>query len=236
YDHMTPPSLPGKELVDVGCGTGTLAARASAMGARVTAVDPDPGMLEFTRKAASGATLLAGSVPDLPFAAGTFEAVAANFVVNHVGDPRAAAADLTRVCAPGGAVGVTIWPSGPSALNSLWADVVRASGAVTPPPSHLPVEKDFERTAEGLARLLTEAHLSEVRATTLKWDFRIAPDELWAGPAGGVAGIGKIVVSQTPSMQASMKQHYDRITARMIRNGEVVLHAEAVMAVGRKYS
>ena len=224
--------LRGKALLDVGCGTGKLAAEATNLGARVTAVDPDPEMLEFARQAVTGAEVRAGGVPDLPFAPGTFEAVAANFVVNHVSDPRAAVADLVRVCAPDGAVGVTIWPSGDSAMNALWAAVIAASGAVAPPPNHVPADNDFERTTNGLEQLLTEAGLSHVQGMRLSWDFRIDPDELWAGPAGGVAGIGKIVTSQTPSLQAGMKRHYDRLVAPMIQNGQVVLPTKALLAVG----
>jgi hypothetical protein len=37
----------------------------------------------------AGGAFCAGGVPDLPFGPGAFEAVAANFVVNHVSDPRA---------------------------------------------------------------------------------------------------------------------------------------------------
>jgi 2-polyprenyl-3-methyl-5-hydroxy-6-metoxy-1,4-benzoquinol methylase len=224
--------LDGKDMLDVGCGTGTLAAQASRLGARVTAVDPDPEMLALTRRTAPRAIFSAGGVPNLPFEEGTFQAVTANFVVNHVEDPRAAVADLRRVCIPGGAVGVTVWPSTPSALNALWADVIKASGLLAPPPEHLPPGKDFERTRDGLTQLLTEAGLRQVRTQVLSWDFRIAAEDLWAGPAGGVAGIGKIVTGQTPSLQAEMKGHYGRLVSPLIHKGEVVLAAEALMAIG----
>ena len=49
----------------------------------------------------------------LPFADGTFHAVTANFVVNHVPDPRGAVRDLARVLRPGGRVAMTIWPAEP---------------------------------------------------------------------------------------------------------------------------
>lgn len=224
--------LDGKDLLDVGCGIGTLAAQASIRGARVTAVDPDPGMLALARRTAPRAIFTAGSVPNLPFEEGTFQAVTANFVVNHVKDPRAAVVDLRRVCVPGGAVGVTVWPSSPSAMNTLWADVIRASGVHAPPPEHLPSGKDFERSRDGLTQLLTEAGLNHVDTKVLSWDFRIAAEDLWAGPAGGVAGIGKIVTGQTPSVQAEMKRHYERLVSPLIHNGEVVLATEALMAVG----
>lgn len=226
-------ALAGKRLADVGCGTGTLAALAIGRGARVTAVDPDAGMLSLARAGAPEADLLVGAVPTLPFEPGTFDAVAANFVVNHVGDPRAAVADLARVCAPGGVVGVTIWPSAVSAINALWAEVVRASGAVTLPPQHLAADMDFERTERGLAELLAGAGLTGVEATTLRWEFRIDADDLWAGPAGGVAGIGKIVTRQTPATQSVMRRQYDRLVAPMIRNGQVVLPAVALLGTGQ---
>lgn len=226
-------ALAGKQLADVGCGTGTLAALAIGRGARVTAVDPDAGMLSLARAGAPEADLLVGAVPTLPFEPGTFDAVVANFVVNHVGDPRAAVADLARVCAPGGVVGVTIWPSAVSAINALWAEVVRASGAVALPPQHLAADMDFERTERGLAELLAGAGLTGVEATTLRWDFRIDADDLWAGPAGGVAGIGKIVTSQTPATQSVMRREYDRLVAPMIRGGQVVLPAVALLGTGQ---
>ena len=225
--------LAGKQLADVGCGTGTLAALATGRGARVTAVDPDAEMLSLARSGAPEAEVCVGAVPTLPFEPDTFDAVVANFVVNHVGDPRAAVADLMRVCAPGGVVGVTVWPSALSAINALWAEVVSASGAMTLPPQHLSAEMDFDRTEPGLAELLTGAGLTDVEATTLTWEFRIDADDLWAGPAGGVGGIGKIVTSQTPATQSIMRREYERLVAPLIRGEEVVLPAVALLATGQ---
>lgn len=86
------------------------------------------------RAAAPEAALGVGSVFGLPFESGTFDGVVANFVVNHVGGPRAAITDFMRVSVPNGVVGVTVWPSDPpSAINAQWADVVKATGALRPP-------------------------------------------------------------------------------------------------------
>jgi len=57
-------ALAGKKLMDVGCGTGTLAALATGRGARVTAVDPDAEMLSLARAGAPEADLLVGGCPD----------------------------------------------------------------------------------------------------------------------------------------------------------------------------
>jgi SAM-dependent methyltransferase len=226
-------ALAGKRLADVGCGTGTLAALAAGRGAHVTAIDPDAEMLSLARAAAPEADLRVGGVPTLPFEPATFDAVVANFVVNHVGQPRAAMADLARICSPGGVVGVTVWPAEPSAINALWAAVVRASGAWTLPHQHLAPEMDFERTQRGLARLLTEVGLTRVRGATISWEFCIDPDHLWAGPAGGVAGIGRIVSSQTPATRSIMRREYERLISPMIRGGQLVLPAVALLATGR---
>ena len=51
-----------------------------------------------------------------------FDVVLANFVVNHVGQPRAALAELRRVAVPGGRVAVTAWPRLPSPTVALRID------------------------------------------------------------------------------------------------------------------
>lgn len=45
-----PPDLDGARLLDAGCGTGSLAIAAAARGARVTAVDVSPTLLEVARE------------------------------------------------------------------------------------------------------------------------------------------------------------------------------------------
>ena len=42
----------------------------------------------------------------------------------------------------------------------------------------------------------------------------------------------KIVTGQTPSLQATMKGHYGRLVSPLIHKGEVVLAAEALIAIG----
>ncbi|WP_144673672.1 class I SAM-dependent methyltransferase [Arthrobacter sp. U41] len=223
----------GCRLADVGCGTGNLTARAIDRGAEVTGIDPDAEMLALARATAPHAELLLGGVPNLPLAPDTFDAVVANFVVNHVDDPRAAVADLKRVCRPGGVVAVTMWPSELSAINRLWSDVVEASGAAAPGQQRLPEDKDFDRTEQGLNELLVGAGLDEVQTETLAWDFAIDAEDLWAGPAGGVGGIGKIVTSQSPSMQSTMRHEYLRLVAPMTSGGKVVLPAVALLGIGQ---
>lgn len=95
-------------VLDIGTGTGALAALAAEAGAEVTAVDPDPEMLRIAELTAPHAQLHRAGLPDLPFSGNSFDAVLANFVVNHLQDPRAGVEEIARVTKPGARVAVTI--------------------------------------------------------------------------------------------------------------------------------
>jgi ubiquinone/menaquinone biosynthesis C-methylase UbiE len=99
----------GVRVLDVGTGTGTVAALARARAAEVTAVDAEPSMLEIARRKAPGAETRHAVLPHLPFPDDFYDAVVANFVINHVGDPEAAVREMERVVRPGERVAVTIW-------------------------------------------------------------------------------------------------------------------------------
>jgi SAM-dependent methyltransferase len=224
----------GMRVLDVGAGTGELAARAVALGAEVTVVDPDGGMLDLASAALPDGRAHQAALPDLPFADGSFDAVLANFVVNHVPDPRAGVRELARVSAAGGRVGVTIWPSGRNTQSRLWAAVIAESGAVVPPSVRLPADRDFPRTAEGLVGLLDGAGLRDVGARPLTWVHRTEPDALWRGAAAGVGGIGSVVTSQSDEVRDAMRSAYDRLVLPLVHDGELVLPTEALLAVGTR--
>ena len=85
-------------MLDVGCGTGTLAAwLANRAVARVWGVDPSPEMLAVARqKVPIGVGLKDGRAEDLPFQNGWFERATAMLVVHHLDRPRAFA-EIRRV-------------------------------------------------------------------------------------------------------------------------------------------
>jgi SAM-dependent methyltransferase len=204
----------GMRVLDAGTGTGTVAALACAGGADVVAVDAEPSMLDVVRRRVPAADVRHAALPDLPFADGHFDAAVANFVVNHVGDPAAAVAELGRVVRPGGRVAVTIWPFPAPPAQRLWGRIFDAAGAerlATMPA--VAAAKDFARTAEGLSALLRTVGLTDVHCDALTWTHRTDPDDWWSGPANGIATPGLVMEHQPAGALVRIRQQYDRLTA-----------------------
>jgi 2-polyprenyl-6-hydroxyphenyl methylase/3-demethylubiquinone-9 3-methyltransferase len=97
--------LVGRRVLDAGCGGGLVARELAAAGAEVVGVDRSLGSLGVARRAAGPRFQPAqGRLERLPFAAGSFDAVVAADVLEHLPDLPAAVAELARVLAPGGSL------------------------------------------------------------------------------------------------------------------------------------
>ena len=92
----------GTLVLDLGAGTGAASRAASALGARVVAVDVSEGMLAADARDRPPAAV--GDASLLPFRSGAFDAVVAAFSLNHVPDPVGALGEAGRVLRAGGAV------------------------------------------------------------------------------------------------------------------------------------
>ena len=94
---------PGDRALDLGCGTGDLAAALARRGARVTGVDVSAGMLAAAwSRCLPGVDLVRGSAFRLPFRDGAFGSVASAFVLRNLDDLPAAFRELARVTRAGG--------------------------------------------------------------------------------------------------------------------------------------
>ncbi len=109
--YLLPLLRRSQSVLDVGCGPGTITsdlARLVAPGC-VVGIDPSTDVLDEARQAAAEAgvdtvTFEEGSVYGLRFEDGSFDVVHAHQVLQHLGEPQAALAEMARVCRPGGIV------------------------------------------------------------------------------------------------------------------------------------
>jgi 2-polyprenyl-6-hydroxyphenyl methylase/3-demethylubiquinone-9 3-methyltransferase len=101
--------LKDKRIADVGCGGGILAESLAARGARVTAIDLAPAMIEVAQLHAheSGASIDYRHCDAAALAAAepaSFDVVTCMELIEHVPDPAALVATLAQLLRPGGAL------------------------------------------------------------------------------------------------------------------------------------
>ena len=103
----------GRRLLDVGCGTGTLAILAARLGgseARVSGIDPAPRQIARAQAKARRAGLeidfRQAVIEDLPFDDTSFDAVTSTLMMHHLPDDLKAKGltEIGRVLKPGGRV------------------------------------------------------------------------------------------------------------------------------------
>ena len=92
----------GREVLEVGCGTGLILARLASVASRAVGVDLSPGMLAKARE--RGLDVAEADATSLPFADASFDTVVSFKVLPHVPDIRAALVEMARVVRPGGIV------------------------------------------------------------------------------------------------------------------------------------
>jgi len=99
--------------LDVATGTGAIALRAADLGADVTAQDLSPELIETARRHAAVAGVpvdfQTGDCESLPYEDGAFDTVSSTFGHMFSPDHEASAAELARVCRPGGRIALLTW-------------------------------------------------------------------------------------------------------------------------------
>lgn len=104
---------PGHSVLDVATGTGNVALRAAAAGAAVVGLDLTPELFQTARLRAEELGVdvewVEGDAEKLPHADATFDRVVSAFGVQFTPRHALTAAELVRVCKPGGVIGVCSW-------------------------------------------------------------------------------------------------------------------------------
>jgi len=125
--------VPGDAVLDVATGTGNVALKAAAAGAQVVGLDLTPELFSTARRRAAEQEVaiewIEGDAEDLPFEDEAFDHVLSVFGVQFAPRHDIVAAELVRVCRPGGRIGLVNWtPEGQ--IGELFSIL----GRYLPPP------------------------------------------------------------------------------------------------------
>ena len=150
---------PGWKVLGVACGTGNTAIPAAKAGASVTGVDIAPNSLEQAKKWAESEQLNVrfeeGDAEDLRYEDHSFDVVLTMFGAMFAPQPDRVAAELVRVCKPGGLIAMANWtPEG------FVGKSFQVTAKMVPPPPSVPppvlwgdeqtVRQRFSRTTSTL--------------------------------------------------------------------------------------
>jgi ubiquinone/menaquinone biosynthesis C-methylase UbiE len=161
---------PGERVLDVAAGSGNAALAAARRGARVTATDFVPSLLEVAAQRAEVEGLeletQEADAQALPFADGSFDVVLSTFGVIFAPDQARAAAELLRVCRPGGRIGLTAWT--PTSLVAATQAVVARAGSAPAVPG---LRSSYEWGTEDRVRELFGDRIARLDTTVLSTDM-----------------------------------------------------------------
>jgi len=171
------PILLGTRVLDVACGTGNTAIPAARAGGLVTGVDIAPNLLEQARTRAAAEHLeirfQEGDAEQLPVGDDEFDVVLTMFGAMFAPRPERVAAELIRVCRPGGLIAMANWtPEG------FVGKSFQITAEMVPPPAGLPAPTLWgneqvvrQRFANGTSKLSLTPHKAV-------FDYPFSPKEV----------------------------------------------------------
>jgi SAM-dependent methyltransferase len=210
----------GGPVLEIGCGTGSLARQLRARWPERPVVGVDLSMAYIAHARAQPGGAIQYAVADaqrlcLPDA--TFAGALAQLVLNFVPDAEAAAREARRVVRPGGTVAATVWDfRGGLVYQRLFWDT--ASGLE--PSAGKARDRLFSTplaTPEGLADLWRRCGLAEVAtgSLTIRMDYA-SFDDYWRPLLGGQGPVGTYVNGLAPDRQALVQE---RVRAAYLAGG-----------------
>jgi len=124
----------GQKVLDVAAGNGNVTLAAARRWCEVLSTDYVPALLERGRERAAAERLAIefreADAEALPFADASFDAVVSTFGVMFTADQDKAAAELVRVCKPGGKIGLANWTP-----DGFIGQLFKTIGKYMPPPA-----------------------------------------------------------------------------------------------------
>ena len=115
----------GEQLLDVACGTGSVARLATARGCGVVALDQSAEMVAQAR--ATGLSVVRATAEQLPFPNASFDALTFTYLLRYVADPAACMHELVRTLRPGGRIAMVEFGRPRGLMGPPWWFYTRVS-------------------------------------------------------------------------------------------------------------
>jgi SAM-dependent methyltransferase len=199
------------DLLDVGCGTGSLAfAMADRWPERrIVGIDAAAEYVTFARGRALARTPIfdIGDAVDLPYPNHSFAGSGTQLVLNFVSDPLAALAEMRRVTAPGGVVLAAVWDfrGGLVYQRMFWdtaAGIDPHAGAARDRLFSTPLG-----VQGGVAKLFGQAGLSRIEESSITVRMTYTDfSDYWQPLLGGQGPVGKYLVGLEPDVRKRVEE------------------------------
>ena len=188
----------GDRVLDVGTGTGSVAAavEASMPASQIVGVDPSKGFIAYAQKNAKSARVRyeVGDAQALNYKDASFDNTLALLVMNFIPDHGKAIAEMRRVTRSQGVVSACVWDydQGMQMLRFFWDEAIALDPAIEPKD-----ERHMKLSRQGqLGDLWKKAGLINVREEPLVIDQTYSSfDDYWESFTQGAGPGGAYVVS-----------------------------------------
>jgi SAM-dependent methyltransferase len=220
----------GDRVLDVGTGTGSLAAavESSMPGSEIVGVDPSEGFIAYAQKhvASNRANFEVGDAQALKFKDAAFDDTLALLVMNFIPDPSKAVAEMRRVTRPQGVVSACVWDydAGMQMLRFFWDEAVAIEPAIEPKD-----ERHMKLSHQGeLGDLWRKAGLIDVREQPLVINQAYSSfNDYWEPFTKGAGPGGAFVVSLSQDRRQQLEARMRKRLLGDRQDGPFTLTARA---------
>jgi SAM-dependent methyltransferase len=225
----------GERVLDVGTGTGSVAAALAAAlpSSEIVGIDPSEAFITYARRnlRSDRVRFEVGDAQALQHDDAAFDQTVSLLVLNFVPDPGKALGEMCRVTRPGGGVSACVWDynAGMEMLRFFWDEVVALDPVMEPKDErHMKLSRQGE-----LGALWRRAGLIEVAERALTLEQRYTSfDDYWAPFLKGAGPGGAYVVSLTDERRRQLGARLQKRLLGDRADGGFTLKARAWCARG----
>lgn len=225
---------PGQTMLDVGCGAGQTAIPAAKNGVKVTGVDIASNLIEQARTRAQTEELDAhfheGDAEQLNFPDASFDVVISLIGAMFAPQPDKVAAELLRVCRPGGRIIMGNWtPQGlPGQMFKTIGKYISPPPGVQPPPLWGDEDTVRQRLGQGTSNLILTRRLYP------SWHYPFPPEQVVDFFGQYFGPIHRALATLDEKSKTSLQKDLEQLFAQFnhATDGTTTLEGEFLEVVG----